>query len=325
MREKDIKRLNEYHQSSSSSDEEFVIQRFLDDSDEESLKSASQKHWEESSEKKVELGHVLRRIHNRIDPQNPKRSQAQRIFNFYSRIAAILVVPLLIAAAYFSYQTYSFANSYTEIQAPAGSRVHFSLPDGSAGVLNGGSNLRYAANFKNERDLQLDGEAYFEVTRDKAHPFTVITQSADVQVLGTKFDVCAYDNSEEISTTLEEGSVRVFNKQNERTALLKPGEQNIIQRSNGNMITKKVETSLYTSWRNDILKIDNTPFEKVVKLMERWYGVSIQLDPDLKYSQTYTLTIKAESLREMLQLLKITTPFNYQINGNKVTISKLNS
>jgi ferric-dicitrate binding protein FerR (iron transport regulator) len=87
------------------------------------------------------------------------------------------------------------------------------------------------------------------------------------------------------------------------------------------MSTNRVNTQLYTSWKEEILKTDNTPFAEVVKLMERWYGVNIQLDPNLKYSQTYTLTIKTESLREMLQLLKITTPFNYQINGNKVLIT----
>ena len=315
-----------YYDSSGKKDEGIVINAFSDDRNIDELNQLAKEHWDKASEKPVNLEHVLHRIHYKLNLLSNQAHRRPKTFILhFQRIAAVLLLPLLFVSVYLGYQSRSFTNSYTEIQAPPGSRVHFSLPDGSAGVLNGGSDLRYAANFKNKRDLQLQGEAYFEVKKDRNHPFTVATKNADIQVLGTKFDVCAYNDSEEIYTTLEEGSVQVFDKQNERNALLKPGEQNIIQRSSGKMITKKVETSLYTSWREDVLKIDNTPFEKVVKLMEHWYGVTIQLDPNLKYSQTYTLTIKAESLREMLQLLKITTPFNYQINGNKVIITKAES
>ncbi|PTN02624.1 FecR family protein [Mangrovibacterium marinum] len=325
MHKKEINRIDAYYKSSSKNDEDFVIESFSNNKNTDILRKLAQEQWNESSEEKVSLQHLLKKLHQTIVHTQPRKPKTTTIiFNFYSKVAAVMLVPLLIAGLYVVRQNVSYANSITEIESPMGSRVHFKLPDGSAGVLNGGSNLSYTADFVKNRNIQLTGEAYFEVAKDKQHPFTVKTTSADIRVLGTKFDVCAYPEAEDILTTLEEGQVQIYNKKQGSTELLSPGEQNVIRNSSGLMTTRQVETQLYTSWRKDVLRIDNTSFEKVVKLMERWYGVNIELAPELKQSQNYTLTIKTESLREMLQLLKLTTPFNYQINGNKVTITKAN-
>ncbi len=211
----------------------------------------------------------------------------------------------------------------TEISAPQGSRVQFTLPDGSMGFLNGGSRLKYSVNFSANRQVSLIGEGYFEVAKDKKHLFTVQTKYADIQVFGTKFDVCAYESDHEVSTTLEEGSVRVFNKTEKTYSMLNPGEQNVISKNNGKMQTMSVNTGLYTSWKDDMLRFNNSPFHEVVKKMERWYGVKIILDKSLKYSENYTFTVRTESLKELLQLLSITTPMSYKIDSDTVMIYPL--
>jgi len=322
MNETDKNRVDQYFNASSAKDEHIVADLFLDDRNEHDLKKIAAEHWVKSSSRKVDLQHILNQIHFRINTSSAFRKRIKNSIMFaYSRVAAILFIPLLIAGIYLMNQTTSNPeNSYAEIQAPKGSRVQFTLPDGSKGYLNGGSSLKYLSVFGNERKVTLTGEGYFEISKDTIHPFIVQTKFADILVLGTKFDVCAYNSDQEVVTTLEEGQVRIISKKDNRSASLNPGEQNRINILNGKMTSEKVNTHLFTSWKEEMLRFDNAPFAEVVRKMERWYGVRITLDKSLQYSDNYTMTIKTESLREMLQLLSITTPMEYEVIGNKVFI-----
>ncbi len=324
MENSDKNRILKYFTASSADDENFVAGMYLNDGNEDDLKKIASEHWKNSPSTKVELQHILNRIHFHINTNKEKASGLTRILSAYYRIAAVLLVPLLIGGIYLLVMNSDMNNTCTEIQAPRGSRVQFSLPDGSTGHLNSGSRIRYAVNFLNNRKVQLTGEAYFEVMKDKKHPFTVQTKSVDVQVFGTKFDVCAYEGEQEVLTTLEEGSVRVLNKTDKTYTQLVPGEQNILNTSNGKMKNTVVKTDLYTSWKDEMLRFDNSPFYEVVKKMERWYGVKIIVDKKLRYSENYTFTVRTESLKELLDLLSITTPMNFRIDNDTVTINQAN-
>jgi len=323
MNEPDKNRIDRYFNAASTEDETFVTDSFLNDVNDADLRKIAAGHWEKSSLKKVELQHILNQIHFFINTRSGNRLSAKTrsgLLFFYSRVAAVLFVPLLIAGAFLLSRTSGQERSYAEIQAAKGSRVQFTLPDGSKGYLNGGSALTYATDFTNERKVRLTGEGYFEVTKDNRHPFTVETEFADVIVLGTKFDVCAYRGDQEVVTTLEEGQIRVIDKKTNNSASLYPGEQSRINILTGEMLHHQVDTRLFTSWKEEMLRFDNAPFADVVKKMERWYGIRITLDKSLQYSDNYTLTIKTESLREMLQLLSLTTPMKYEIKEDKVFI-----
>jgi ferric-dicitrate binding protein FerR (iron transport regulator) len=321
MNETDKNRIDRYFNAASAEDESFVTDSFLNEVNEADLKEIATGHWEKSSSKKVELQHILNQIHFFINTHSARRPTAKSsLLFFYSRVAAILFVPLLIAGAFLLSRTLDQESSYAEIQAPKGSRVQFTLPDGSKGYLNGGSAIKYPSQFSDERIVSLTGEGYFEVTKNPGRPFIVQTKSADVVVLGTKFDVCAYNSDQEVVTTLEEGHIRVINKKDNSSATINPGEQSRINIYSGEMTSNKVNTRLFTSWKEEMLRFDNAPFAEVVKKMERWYGIRITLDKSLQYSDNYTLTIKTESLREMLQLLSLTTPMKYDIKENKVFI-----
>lgn len=324
MNETDKNRVHRYFNASAAEDEDFIADSFLNEVNEKALKDIATEHWERSSSEKVDLQHILDRVHFFINTRSSKRLRTKiSLLDTYSRVAAILFVPLLIAGIYLLNQPLNRNYFFAEIKAPEGSRVQFTLPDGSKGYLNGGSVLKYPSAFGSERKVTLTGEGYFEVSKDNKSTFTVQTELADILVLGTKFDVCSYHSDQETVTTLEEGQVRVINKKNNCSATLHSGEQNHINMLTGEMTTEKVNTQLFTSWKEEMLRFDNAPFADVVKKMERWYGVRITLDKSLQYSDNYTLTIKTESLREMLQLLSMTTPMNYEIKENKVFIYSL--
>lgn len=319
----DKNRIREYYTNSSGDDENFVATMYLDDRNEPELNEVAREHWAISPSTEVELQHILDRIHFHINASTGKRPVLSRILSAYYRVAAILLIPLLIGGIYMIMQNSKSNKTYAEIRASEGSRVQFTLPDGSVGFLNGGSKLKYPVNFSRNRNVSLIGEGYFEVAKDKKHPFTVQTKYADVQVFGTKFDICAYESDVEVYTTLEEGSVRVFNKTEKTYSMLDPGKQNVISKSTGKMQNIYVNTDLYTSWKNDMLKFSNSPFDEVVKKIERWYGVKVILDKSLKYSENYTFTVKTESLKELLQLLAITTPMSFKIDNDTVMIYSL--
>lgn len=320
MNVSDKNRIRNYFSNSSKSDEDYIIETFEESANELELKEIARDHWEKLSDEKLDLQYILDRVHFRINTNSIHTTSRLRFLTFYYRVAAILFIPILIAAIFYWVQTSQLKNSYAEICAPKGARIQFTLPDGTKGFLNGGSKLKYQSNFKNNRLLTLVGEGYFDVSKDKSHPFTVQTKYADIQVTGTRFDVCAYEKDPELVTTLEEGSVNIFNKRLKSFATLIAGEQNRINITDGRMVVKNVKTELFTSWKENMLRFDNEPFAEVVKKMERWYGVKIILDKSLKYSENYTLTIKTESLRELMQLLKITTPMNYEINTDTVYV-----
>ena len=316
----DKNRLHQYFKSSSADDEDFVSGLYQNESNESDLKDIAREHWEESSSEKIELQHVLNQVHFHINTNSTKSLGRARILTAYYRVAAILVIPLLISAIYLSIQNFNKNETFAEIYAPKGSRVQFSLPDGTKGYLNGGSRLQYPVEFTDGREIKLSGEVFLEVARNEKKPFVVKTQHIDVMVLGTKFDVCAYETDQEVRTTLEEGSVRVIDKASKAYDLLNPGEQNIVNTINGKMEKLKVNTKLYTSWKEEMLRFNNSPFDEVVKKMERWYGVTITLDKRLKYSENYTFTVRTESLRELLDLLSLTTPMKYKIENDTVMI-----
>lgn len=319
MNETDKKQIDRYFNSSIPDDDPAVAELFLNDENEPDLKKLAAQHWEHTSPEKVDLRHTLHKIHFLINSRSKARS-GNKLLLFYARVAAVLFIPLLIAGIYLTGRIVTRESSVAEIQAPKGSRVQFTLPDGSKGYLNGGSALTYATDFTNDRKVRLTGEGYFEVTKNNRHPFTVETEFADVIVLGTKFDVCAYRGDQEVVTTLEEGQVRVIDKKTNNSASLYPGEQSRINILSGEMLHHQVDTRLFTSWKEEMLRFDNAPFADVVKKMERWYGIRITLDKSLQYSDNYTLTIKTESLREMLQLLSLTTPMKYEIKEDNVFI-----
>ena len=206
------------------------------------------------------------------------------------------------------------------IESPAGEKSKVVLADGSMVWLNSQTTLYY--NASEPRKVILEGEAYFEIAKDREHPFQVTTASGlKVMVLGTKFNLRSFANENQVETTLEEGEVMITGVDAERPVRLEPGQQASFDIRNKQFHIKNVSPDIYSVWKNNELRFTDTSFRDLVLRIERWYGIKVDLDPSISATNRFTMTIKTESLRELLTMMQLTSKFAYEINGEEVTIS----
>jgi ferric-dicitrate binding protein FerR (iron transport regulator) len=255
---------------------------------------------------------LLRKINVTIEEMEKRRIRRKLTLNTWGlRIAALLLIGLVLTNL-FLLRRASFKESFiTEqtVSIPFGARTSFSLPDGSKVWLNSGSTLSYGNNFGKIRSVSLEGEAYFEVMKSKI-PFIVSTPLGDIQVMGTAFNVKAFQHENEFITTLVEGVVSVTENRENKTVVLQPGQQSSLL--NGRWEILNVDPYLYTSWREGKIIFRREYLPEVVKSLEYWYNVKIELDDDPRLRKIhYTGTIEMESFSEILELLKITAPITY--------------
>ncbi|MFV5689365.1 FecR family protein [Flavobacterium sp. ZT3R25] len=216
---------------------------------------------------------------------------------------------------------------YNQIKIPYGKTFNVKLSDGTVVYLNSGSTLKYPVQFIRgmNREVFLDGEAYFDVSKDKLHPFIVNAKAMNVKVLGTKFNVSSYKDDTEISTVLVEGSVSLSNdaKPNKK-ALLIPGYKGVWNKSNPGISLEKVDTKLYTDWMNGEVIFRKSTFNEMIKKLERSYNVTIKnnnraLDA-VKFNASFNKNI--ETIEEVMSSLSKIQPFTYEIIGNQIVITK---
>jgi transmembrane sensor len=260
-------------------------------------------------------------------PKNKRKLLHETFIGSFLKYAAIFLLAFSMGSLSLYYvsknQNAELSSLYNTIEVPNGQRSQISLYDGTKVWLNSGTKFRYPVVFsKKSREVFIEGEAFFDVAKDKKHPFVVNAGQLKVEVMGTRFNVYAYPEEGEFSTTLEEGSVNMINTSDSKGLILKPGEQVIFDRATDGFKKLEVNTELYTSWKENLLKFEDAPFDEVIKKMERWYDIKITIDPAVNTKERYTMTIKTESLREMLTLLSKTTKINYEIKVNNVLIKK---
>jgi transmembrane sensor len=245
--------------------------------------------------------------------------------------------------------------SYNEVSVSYGSKSKIVLPDGTTVNLNSGSKIKYPSHFENDRSVYIEGEVFFDVKKDPKHPFYVHTSDITIKVLGTVFNVKSYPEEKIIETTLVSGSVQIFDNKEEKKpdkeltqqiAVLSPNQKAIFVKNNREMTTvsnetreqkttaemepispkmlilNKVKTEVTTSWKDNKLVFDNEKFEKLIPKLERWYNIQIMNDfPEIN-STRFTGKFDLETIEQALKALQITTPFNYNMEKNKLTIYK---
>lgn len=257
---------------------------------------------------------------------NPGKPWNTSIKIYWTRIAAILAIGLLIANLLFL--KFNTEESYfvTSI-APRGSVSHTILPDGTLIYLNADSRIKYNVNSSSkQREVYISGEAWFDVKKNPKRPFIVHTPYYKVEALGTRFNVKTYDEEETIVTTLEEGLIRILSSENLKLkdeVLLKPGEQLVYNKSRKTLESRKnVDTQVFTSWKENKLIFLDMEFEDLVQLLERKYGVDIEVKDKSILDDHYTGTIRNETILEILNIIQHTHPIQYRIEGQKIIIDK---
>jgi ferric-dicitrate binding protein FerR (iron transport regulator) len=242
-----------------------------------------------------------------------------------TQLAAVLAIGLFLGYYLNSLEKSTSPVYYTAV-APKGSVSEMVLPDGSQIFLNSGSKIKYTIDgTSNKREVFLTGEAWFHVAKLKEKPFLVHTSYYDVQVTGTKFNVKTYPDEKKVVTTLEEGSVNIESSKNmklEKDIRLKTGEQLVYDKESKRIEIKEVNTRWFTSWKDNKLIFVNLSLKDLKILLERKYGVEIEITDIDILDYHYDGTLKNETILEVLEILKNTLPIQYQIVGQKVIIKK---
>lgn len=217
---------------------------------------------------------------------------------------------------------------YHTLSVPYGKKFQIKLSDGTVVSLNSGTTLRYPEQFgiNGKRNVYLTGEAFFEVAKDKEHPFIVHANQADIEVLGTKFNVSAYPENPTVNSVLVEGSIQMSEAANvSNKALLVPNQMATWINNSKKIVTKSVEPTFYSAWTKGELAFKDTPFSTIAKIIQRTYDVEIVNENSDLARQNFTGTIKISesSVENILELLKRDTPFNYSIKNKTITITNI--
>jgi len=250
-----------------------------------------------------------------------KTSTIRNLFPFF-RYAAVFLLALL---CYYGVQQLSYkSESYCELIVPKGQKSQLLLPDGSKVWINSESKLRYPTNFSKEsRFLELSGEAYFQVTHDENHPFIVRTNEYDVKVHGTEFNLMAYDDFGRTETILLKGSVEIIDAHNSESIILKPNEKLTYSKTDGKYkVTSNTEPNV-GAWKDNQFVFIDVPFKELCSRLSRWYDVDVVLaDTDLEKIRYRGNFKNKETIWQVMDIIKTTTPIDYKLQDRKLTIFK---
>lgn len=207
--------------------------------------------------------------------------------------------------------------TYHTISNPRGSRViDMELTDGSHVWLNAGSSMTYPVPMVGKtRDVTIQGEAYFEIAKDASRPFTVSNGGTRVTVLGTHFNVNAYEDEKDVKVTLLEGSVKVEN--GKASDLLKPGQQAVV----ANVISVNGDADLeeVMAWKNGFFQFNGMDIQGVMRQLEKWYDVTVRYEGKIKEREFAGQIDRNANLSDVLKILKESN-VHFEVNGNQITV-----
>ena len=209
---------------------------------------------------------------------------------------------------------------YNILSTPLGGEYQLVLPDGSKVWLNSGSTLRFPTAFiGSERIVELKGEAYFDIAKNPKMPFLVRTNNAmDIKVLGTQFNVMAYDDEKNINTTLIEGSVEVLKESGKTT--LKPGQEAILNKRSGNIKVAQADLEQAIAWKNGYFIFYNENIESIMRKVSRWYNVDIVYQGNLNNKDFVGTISRNKNVSELLKMLELTGAIHFSIDGRRITV-----
>jgi ferric-dicitrate binding protein FerR (iron transport regulator) len=265
---------------------------------------------------------LLERINESSDNTQQPKAPIVKLALPLLKYAAILLVGMLFSFLIFNHQTKynSEKDPGITIITGKGERTKTILPDGTKVWINSCSSFFYHKEGK-IRSVDLKGEAYFQVKKDSVHPFIVNSSGFTVKALGTAFIVTGYENADEISTVLVEGSVSVGAGNQKEHTIIKPGQKATLSSDRKNIAVQNVDTELYSAWRFGESRFVNLTFEEIAKRLERSHRVTFifhnQKIKHLTFSGTF---FDYESIDTILKVIKINTHMNYTIQKDIIYI-----
>jgi len=272
-----------------------------------------------SSTKKMtdyEIEKSYKKLHSRISSKRGFRL----ILPLYLRYAAAIVFLMGVSAVMFYLSRQNFTDfsaklSYTSVVADKGQISKVILPDSSVVWLNSGTTLTYDNNYSFEnRNLDLTGQAFLEVKRNVNLPLIVAAGNLKVKVLGTRFDVKAYPDDNEVKVALVSGKVELLSSVDKSfNYKLEPGQLAEFEPQSGGMEIKNVESSKFSSWKEGDLVFEDTPMAEVLKELERKFDIEIEVNNPDVYKTVFNANFKNESLKEVLEYIQFSCPITYRL------------
>ena len=289
-----------------------------------------QNWWEEEfSKSDAGINPVLRdKLFARIKEQTQGKEETQGKENPRTirmnpwKWAAAIVLPICIA-----FFTYYLVDSSQTVGAPfivkadKGDKATIELPDGTNVVLNSASQLSYLNNFgENGRRVQLNGEAYFKVAHDEKRAFIVQVGDLEVKVLGTSFNVSAYEDAKDVTVVLLEGKVGVYAQK--ISHIMKPGDKIEYNKATHKITATQVHPSDYIEWTKGNIYFEKESLENIMKTLSRIYDVEIRFDSNKLPNEYFTGTIPGGGIQNALNILMLTSPFYYEMDGSVIVLKE---
>ncbi len=272
-------------------------------------------HTEDKEEGKTGYQHFLKRI----------RSKKMHIWlvktmKYAAAMLILIISTYQLSVWHMSHQLQDDLQAQTNtLYVPAGQRACITLQDGTIVWLNAQSTLIYPSHFYGkERIVSITGEAFFEVSKDKEKPFIVTAQDAKIRVLGTKFNVYSYPDTKQIKTSLIEGAVQVFYKS--KQVILRPNEESIAQ--DGKLTVGNIKNPDMLLWRNGIYSFNNERLVEIVRKLELYYDVTINIANPKLQDICYTCKFRQrDGIKKILYTIQKIHHFKIEINKEKNVIT----
>jgi ferric-dicitrate binding protein FerR (iron transport regulator) len=236
--------------------------------------------------------------------------------------AAIFILGLLIPLMYFTVLNPLKNNKkvvYIKESLSSEKIRKMTLPDGTAVWLMTGSTITYPSNFSGSktRNVEVKGEAFFNVAKDSLHPFILNLGEVGVKVVGTSFNVMNYDDEDQVHVVLKTGKVDLFKGEynpDKQFVHLVPGQLVTYKKGEPEFLVSDVDVAKYTSWTEGILLFRDDPLAEVLKKLGRWYNITVEINDQEVSDFPFTATIRNENLDQIVDLLQYSTPFKYSMS-----------
>lgn len=315
-----------------TSQELTALKRWLSDAATHSeVESWLLEHWTSSSEidSITLIETVFLQIQEYEEKHHPKsRFSVRQILKVYQKVAAFLLIPVIgLGIIYWVSQYNQPVVQYTETIAPRGQKSQIVLADGTKVWLNSETKIKYPGSFsKNQRDVYLDGEAFFEVSKNEHQPFVVHTSQVNVKVLGTKFNIKAYADESDIETSLFEGKINlVLNNSSAENPVEKevePGQSLVYSKTDHQLVANKFPQDEINGWKKNQLIFKDDTFSNLVRKVERWYDVKVVYNEKLFNDRRLTVELyEGERLERLMDIISLTLSVDYKYEKGEIILT----
>lgn len=255
-----------------------------------------------------------------------KRRQKNRLYPLFQRIrpyaAAVIITIALTSVTFFTIGSFSVMPVAQYVSGDGIVADRILLSDGTQVCMGSRTKFRYDSQYgRDKRVVYLEGEAFFDVAKQKGKPFIVVVNGQTIEALGTKFNVEAYPADSIATTTLLEGSVCLVSDSVYAPTILKPNQQYIYNRNRGSYDVEQVEASLYTSWISGYYYFRDESLEGILGRLGHIYGIDFRIQSDKLKERKFTGTFyRGQSIKDILDVINISIPIQYRIDEQEVVI-----